>query len=65
MSVTPALYDYGELTVAAGRPSKANSQWGVMMATWGAEYGGPLRADQVANVAAYVELGSQRAPTDG
>jgi len=51
---TGSLYDYVELTVAAGRPSKANGQWGVMMATWGAEYGGPLRADQVANVAAYV-----------
>jgi mono/diheme cytochrome c family protein/cytochrome c551/c552 len=51
---TGSLYDYVELTVAAGRPSKANSQWGVMMATWGAEYGGPLRADEVANVAAYV-----------
>ena len=47
-------YDYIELTVAAGRPSKANGQWGVMMATWGAEYGGPLRADQVRNVASYV-----------
>lgn len=51
---TGSLRDYVELTVAAGRPSKANSQWGVMMATWGQEYGGPLRADQVANVAAYV-----------
>lgn len=51
---TGSLQDYVELTVAAGRPSKANSQWGVMMATWGHEYGGPLRTDQVANVAAYI-----------
>ena len=51
---TGSLRDYIELTVAAGRPSKPGSQWGVMMATWGQEYGGPLRADQVANVAAYI-----------
>lgn len=48
------LYDYVELTVAAGRPSKSHGQWGVVMPTWGQTYGGPMRADQVAAVSAYV-----------
>ncbi len=51
---TGSQQDYIELTVAAGRPSKVNAQWGVMMATWGHEYGGPLRADQVVHVSAYI-----------
>lgn len=52
---TGTLEDYVKLTVAAGRPSKsASSQWSVVMATWGSEYGGPLRADQVQQVTNYV-----------
>ncbi|HXF63012.1 MAG TPA: cytochrome c [Caldilineaceae bacterium] len=48
------LEDYVKLTVAAGRPSKANSQWSVMMPTWSNRYGGPLRDDQVQQVTDYV-----------
>ena len=48
------MEDYVTLTVAAGRPSKITNQWNQVMATWGAEYGGPLRQDQVENVARYV-----------
>jgi mono/diheme cytochrome c family protein len=49
-----SLSDYVELTVAAGRPSKINTQWAQMMPTWGVTYGGPLREDQVRAVTAYV-----------
>lgn len=42
------------LTVAAGRPSKVNTQWAQKMATWGRAYGGPLRDDQIDAVANYV-----------
>ncbi|MBX3001874.1 MAG: cytochrome c [Caldilineaceae bacterium] len=49
-----SLSDYVELTVAAGRPSKTNTQWAQMMPTWGVTYGGPLRDDQVRAVTAYV-----------
>ncbi len=41
-----ALEDYVRLTVAAGRPSKSNSQWLKRMPTWGSQFGGPLRGDQ-------------------
>ena len=45
---------YVMLTVAAGRPSKVNTQWAQRMATWGRAYGGPLREDQIEAVANYV-----------
>jgi mono/diheme cytochrome c family protein len=48
------LEDYVKLTVAAGRPSNTNSQWGVIMPTWSSTYGGPLRDDQVQQVTDYV-----------
>lgn len=48
------LEDYVKLTVAAGRPSVTNNQWGVIMATWSRDYGGPLRNDQVQQVTDYV-----------
>jgi mono/diheme cytochrome c family protein len=48
------LEDYVSLTVASGRPSKANSQWSVMMPTWSNRFGGPLRDDQVEHVTNYV-----------
>lgn len=48
------IYDYVELTVAAGRPSKIGTQWAQIMPTWGSEYGGPFRGDQVQEVTAYV-----------
>jgi mono/diheme cytochrome c family protein len=49
-----SLHDYVELTVAAGRPSKTNTQWAAVMPTWGNTYGGPMREDQVRAVTAYV-----------
>jgi len=49
-----SLEDYVRLTVAAGRPSKANSQWAQRMPTWGSQFGGPLRDDQVVDVTKYV-----------
>jgi mono/diheme cytochrome c family protein len=48
------LEDYVKLTVAAGRPSNTNGQWSVIMPTWSARYGGPLRDDQVQQVTDYV-----------
>ncbi|RLT36528.1 MAG: hypothetical protein DWI57_14740 [Chloroflexi bacterium] len=49
-----SLESYVRLTVAAGRPSKANSQWAKKMTTWGSQFGGPLRGDQVVEVTKYV-----------
>jgi len=49
-----SLESYVHLTVAAGRPSKASSQWAQRMPTWGSEFGGPLRGDQVLEVTKYV-----------
>lgn len=49
-----SLQQYVELTVAAGRPSKIDSQWAAMMPTWHNNYGGPLRDDQVKNVSSFV-----------
>lgn len=48
------IEDYVKLTVAAGRPSNTNGQWSVIMPTWSASYGGPLREDQVQQVTDYV-----------
>lgn len=48
------LEDYVKLTVSAGRPSNAHSQWGVIMPTWSNRFGGPLRDDQVQQVTDYV-----------
>lgn len=45
---------YVQLTLHAGRPSKVNSQWAQVMPTWGTEFGGPLRADQIDHLVAYV-----------
>lgn len=49
-----SLDSYVLLTIAAGRPSKAKTQWAQVMPTWGNAYGGPMRADQVRQVADYV-----------
>lgn len=49
-----SMFDYVELTVAAGRPSKTSTQWAQIMPTWGNTYGGPLRGDQVTAVTQYV-----------
>lgn len=49
-----SMEQYVALTVAAGRPSKTNTQWAQMMPTWGSTYGGPFRPDQVEQVTDYV-----------
>ncbi|OUC06804.1 hypothetical protein RY27_18755 [Litorilinea aerophila] len=49
-----SLHDYVALTVAAGRPSKVNTQWAQIMPTWSNRFGGPLRDDQIEQVTAYV-----------
>ncbi len=48
-----SLESYIELTVAAGRPV-GSGQYAAVMPTWGEEYGGPLRPDQVRDLAAFV-----------
>lgn len=49
-----SLHDYVAGTVAAGRPSKAMSQWAQRMPTWGSRFGGPFRDDQVESVTDFV-----------
>ena len=49
-----SLESYVRLTIAAGRPSKTKSQWSEKMPTWGSQFGGPLRGDQVIEVTKYV-----------
>lgn len=48
------LRDYFMLTVSAGRPAKSNPDWPNPMPTWGQDYGGPLRPDQVNDVVNFV-----------
>ena len=49
-----SLEDYVKLTIAAGRPSKIESQYPEVMPTWGGQFGGPLRGDQVVDLTLYV-----------
>lgn len=49
-----SLESYISLTLHAGRPSKVNSQWAQVMPTWGSEFGGPLRDDQIDQITNYV-----------
>ncbi len=53
MNWAGGLYDYVENAVSAGRPS-SGSYWPEAMPTWGQEYGGPLRGDQVQDVTRFV-----------
>ena len=48
-----SLRSYVESTVDAGRPV-GSGQYSAVMPTWGQEYGGPLRPDQVRDVTSYV-----------
>jgi mono/diheme cytochrome c family protein len=48
------LPDFIKLTVSSGRPNLAHGQFSVVMPTWSNRFGGPLRDDQVQNVADYV-----------
>lgn len=51
---TGTLEDYVKLTIAAGRPSKVESQYPEVMPTWGGQFGGPMRGDQVVDLTLYV-----------
>lgn len=64
------LESYIELTVAAGRPV-GSGQYAAVMPTWGEEYGGPMRPDQVRDVADFIlnweataAAGGEAAPTE-
>jgi mono/diheme cytochrome c family protein len=48
------LQAYIANAVAAGRPLSGSYWNGVIMPTWGQQYGGPMRPDEVADVTAYV-----------
>ncbi|MER2597965.1 MAG: c-type cytochrome [Caldilineales bacterium] len=48
-----SLRSYIEGTVNAGRPV-GSGQYSAKMATWGKAYGGPLRPDQISDVASYI-----------
>jgi len=49
---TGSLRSYIESTVAAGRP--ASTQYSAKMPTWSQQFGGPLRPDQVRDVASFI-----------
>ena len=49
-----SMEQYVGLTLHAGRPSKISTQWVNVMPTWGREFGGPLRTDQIDHLVAYV-----------
>lgn len=54
MSWTGGLFDYVENAIAAGRPN-SGSYWAQnVMPTWGQEFGGPLRPDQVQDLTRFV-----------
>ncbi|RME46922.1 MAG: hypothetical protein D6796_08350 [Caldilineae bacterium] len=48
------LESYVALTVAGGRPVKTTNQYSEIMPTWGDQFGGPLRQDEVNDVVAFV-----------
>jgi len=50
---TGSLRSFIEGTVNAGRPVDSG-QYSAKMATWGQEYGGPLRPDQISDLASFV-----------
>ena len=47
------LFDYIENAIAAGRPN-SSAYWSQAMPTWGQEYGGPLRPDQVRDLTRFI-----------
>ncbi|MCB0154815.1 MAG: c-type cytochrome [Anaerolineae bacterium] len=49
-----SLRSYITLTVAGGRPVKSDPSYPRNMPTWGVDYGGPLRNDQIDNIVAYI-----------
>jgi mono/diheme cytochrome c family protein len=53
MNWVGGLSDYIENAIGAGRPN-SGAYWPEAMPTWGQEYGGPLRTDQVQDVTRFV-----------
>ncbi len=53
MGFAGSIYDFVQLTIAAGRPVRSGD-WPQPMPTWSQEYGGPLRPDQVRDLTNYV-----------
>lgn len=59
---TGSVEDYVRGVIAAGRPvPSAGASYPARMPTWGQEFGGPLRNDQVENLVAYVMNWKERA----
>lgn len=52
LGYTGNMQSYVESTISAGRP--ASTEYSARMPTWGQEFGGPLRPDQVRDLAAFV-----------
>lgn len=50
---TGSLRSYIESTVTSGRPV-GSGKYSAKMATWGKAYGGPLRPDQISDVASFI-----------
>ena len=48
-----SLQDYIQNAIAAGRPN-SSSYWPEAMPTWGQDYGGPLRSDEVLDLTRFV-----------
>lgn len=48
-----SLRDYIESTISAGRPV-GSGKYSAVMPTWGQEYGGPLRPDQIHDLASFI-----------
>jgi cbb3-type cytochrome c oxidase subunit III len=53
---------YLKLTVAGGRPVKSSAEYPENMPTWSADFGGPLRNDQIDNVVSYIMNWQAEAP---
>jgi mono/diheme cytochrome c family protein len=51
---TGKVEDYIRGTITAGRPVKTNPAYPNPMPTWGQAFGGPLRADQIDNLTAFI-----------
>ncbi len=51
---TGSVENYLKSVIAAGRPVKSNPGYPQPMPTWGQQYGGPLRTDQVNNLVAFI-----------
>jgi mono/diheme cytochrome c family protein len=54
VSYNGSIESFVTLTVTGGRPVKSDTQYAQPMPTWGQQYGGPLREDQVNDVVAFV-----------